>query len=78
MEGPEAPKPSVTLRDATSFIDDVSKYYNTDELSDIVLQVGDREYPAHKFILGKSSEVRDREGSRGLQAVQLDQLIDRF
>ena len=55
--GSQVPKPSVTLRDATSFIDDVSKYYNTDDLSDVILQVGDKEFPAHKFILGKSSEV---------------------
>lgn len=56
-EAPAMPKPSVTLRDACSFIDDVAKYYNTDDLSDIILQVGEKEYPAHKFILGKSSEV---------------------
>ena len=51
-------KSSVTLRDASSYSEHVARYYNSEDLSDVILQVGDKEYPAHKFILGKSSEVR--------------------
>ena len=45
------------LRDQDTFIHDVAGFFNTELLSDVVLRVDDQRFPAHKFVLAKSSEV---------------------
>lgn len=47
----------MVLRDEKSYIRNISRFYNTTELSDIVLKVGEDQYPAHKFVLAKDSDV---------------------
>ena len=45
------------LRDEANFIQNVSQFYNLEDLSDIILVVGSARYFAHKFVLAKSSDV---------------------
>ena len=45
------------LRDEPSFIHDVAQFYNQTDLADATLRVGDVTYPAHRFVLAKSSDV---------------------
>jgi len=45
------------LRDEVNFIQNVSQFYNTEDLSDIILIVGSTRYFSHKFVLAKSSDV---------------------
>lgn len=45
------------LRDEVNFIQNVSQFYNVEDLSDIILVVGSARYFAHKFVLAKSSDV---------------------
>ncbi|ESN92806.1 hypothetical protein HELRODRAFT_164925 [Helobdella robusta] len=48
---------SHTLRDIPSFVASISKFYDNELLSDIVITVGTSQFQAHKFILAKSSRV---------------------
>jgi len=45
------------LRDDANFIQNVSQFYNIEDLSDIILVVGSARYFSHKFVLAKSSDV---------------------
>jgi len=45
------------LRDEANFIQNVSQFYNLEDLSDIILVVGPDRYFSHKFVLAKSSDV---------------------
>ncbi|XP_041356923.1 BTB/POZ domain-containing protein 17-like isoform X2 [Gigantopelta aegis] len=45
------------LRDESDFIDNVSQFFNQEEISDVKLKVGSTTFFAHKFVLAKSSEV---------------------
>jgi len=45
------------LRDEANFIQNVSQFYNLEDLSDIILVVGSTRYFSHKFVLAKSSDV---------------------
>ena len=49
-------KPSVLL-DQDAFIHDVAVFFNQQDLSDVLLIVGEFEFYAHKFVLAKSSDV---------------------
>lgn len=46
-----------TLRDENNFIQNVSQFFNQEDISDLVLKVGSKKFFAHKFVLAKSSEV---------------------
>lgn len=46
-----------SLKDEINFIQNVSQFFNQEEISDVVLKVGSQKYYAHKFVLAKSSEV---------------------
>ena len=45
------------LRDEENFIRNVSQFYNKDELSDVIICVGEKRFYGHRFVLAKSSEV---------------------
>jgi len=45
------------LRDEANFIQNVSQFYNLEDLSDVTLVVSNRRYFSHKFVLAKSSDV---------------------
>ena len=45
------------LRDETDFIKQVSRFFNQEDLSDIILKVDDQSFYGHKFVLAKSSDV---------------------
>jgi len=45
------------LRDEANFIQNVSQFFNLEDLSDIILVVGTARYFSHKFVLAKSSDV---------------------
>ena len=45
------------LRDEANFIQNVSQFYNLEDLSDVILVVGSTQYFSHKFVLAKSSDV---------------------
>ena len=57
--GSPAPMPDQDhiLRDESDFIDNVSQFFNQEEISDVRLKVGSTTFFAHKFVLAKSSEV---------------------
>ncbi|XP_021371214.1 BTB/POZ domain-containing protein 17-like isoform X2 [Mizuhopecten yessoensis] len=57
MESQVQEEESHILRDEGNFIEDVSKFYNQEALSDVKLKVGEEVYHAHKFVLAKSSDV---------------------
>nr|KAG5701777.1 hypothetical protein BaRGS_000767 [Batillaria attramentaria] len=46
-----------SLKDEINFIQNVSQFFNQEDISDVVLKVGAKKYYAHKFVLAKSSEV---------------------
>ena len=48
---------SRTLKDQNNFIQNVSQFFNQEEISDVVLKVGEKKFFGHKFVLAKSSEV---------------------
>lgn len=48
---------SRTLRDENNFIQNVSQFFNQEDISDVILKVGSQKFFAHKFVLAKSSEV---------------------
>ena len=68
------------MSDEANFIQDVSKFYNVEDLSDITLVVGSTRYFAHKFVLAKSSDVfrtmlYEKDWSLGLKAeMELEEL----
>ncbi|XP_076446270.1 BTB/POZ domain-containing protein 17-like isoform X2 [Babylonia areolata] len=45
------------LKDENNFIQNVSQFFNQEDISDVVLKVGEQSFFAHKFVLAKSSEV---------------------
>ena len=53
----EAQSSCHVLRDEENFIRNVSQFFNTDELSDVNISVGDSHFYAHRFVLAKSSDV---------------------
>ncbi|XP_014778075.1 galectin-3-binding protein B isoform X2 [Octopus bimaculoides] len=58
MEGPVTPgSQEFILKDEGTFISNVSRFYNQESLSDIKLNVGNKVYFGHKFVLAKSSDV---------------------
>lgn len=46
-----------TLKDKNNFIQNVSQFFNQEEISDVLLKVGKLRFFGHKFVLAKSSEV---------------------
>ncbi|KAL8622191.1 hypothetical protein ACOMHN_052993 [Nucella lapillus] len=48
---------TVTLKDKNEFIQNVSQFFNQEDISDVILKVGDNTFFAHRFVLAKSSEV---------------------
>lgn len=51
------PQESRTLKDENNFIQNVSQFFNQEDISDVVLKVGEKKFFGHKFVLAKSSEV---------------------
>lgn len=45
------------MKDESNFIQNVGQFYNVQDMSDVILKVGDEKYFGHKFVLAKSSEV---------------------
>ncbi|GFR79662.1 BTB/POZ domain-containing protein 17-like isoform X2 [Elysia marginata] len=45
------------LKDESNFIQNVGQFYNTQDMSDVILKIGEEKYYGHKFVLAKSSEV---------------------
>ncbi|XP_067941972.1 BTB/POZ domain-containing protein 17-like [Watersipora subatra] len=45
------------LSDCKSFIEKVSSFFNHETLSDVIIQVGEQSYFAHKFVLANGSDV---------------------
>ncbi|XP_012945065.1 BTB/POZ domain-containing protein 17 isoform X2 [Aplysia californica] len=45
------------LRDESNFIQNVGQFYNQQDISDVILKIGEEKYYGHKFVLAKSSEV---------------------
>ncbi|KAL8621068.1 hypothetical protein ACOMHN_040593 [Nucella lapillus] len=48
---------SRTLKDENNFIQNVSQFFNQQDISDVILKVGQQTYFGHKFVLAKSSDV---------------------
>ena len=57
VEDPATATTEQVLRDEPSFIHDVAQFYNQTDLADATLRVDDTTYPAHRFVLAKSSDV---------------------
>ncbi|GFN82280.1 BTB/POZ domain-containing protein 17-like isoform x2 [Plakobranchus ocellatus] len=45
------------LKDESNFIQNVGQFYNMQDMSDVILKIGEEKYYGHKFVLAKSSEV---------------------
>ncbi|KAK6975292.1 BTB/POZ domain-containing protein 17-like isoform X1 [Biomphalaria glabrata] len=45
------------LRDESNFIQNVGQFYNQQDISDVILKIGNQSYFGHKFVLAKSSDV---------------------
>lgn len=73
---------SQILRDEASFIQSISRFFNQEELSDVVLKVGETSFFCHKFVLAKSSDVfktmlYEEHWSAGVQGpVELDESVE--
>ena len=53
----ESKNSTYVLRDEENFIRNVSQFFNKDELSDVTIVVGEKQFFGHRFVLAKSSDV---------------------